>query len=118
MDAYTWILVIEVVSLLSGDFRLAPSRTRDLTEAACLILVQEVRSSKTIAYCYEDGTPDPGRRAPRIKERPNCDECPPPGRRWVGATIHARMDWRLVGAVANASTSWAQCYQRAGSPWA
>jgi hypothetical protein len=53
MDAYTWVLVIDVISLFAGDFRLAPSRTRDLTEAACLILVQKVRSPKTIAYCYE-----------------------------------------------------------------
>src|SRR5262245_26494638 len=76
-DAYVWILVIEIF----GD------RVEGiLTESACLALVQEVQSPKTIAYCYEDGTPDPewwGWRRPRVKDRPFCSECQPPkGIRW------------------------------------
>jgi len=72
MNAYTWILVIDVILLFPGDCGCSSSRTRELTEAACLILVQEVRSPKTIAYCYEDGTPDPGRQWPMVRERPPC----------------------------------------------
>jgi hypothetical protein len=73
MDAYTWILVIDIWAN-----RHESSRTRGLTEAACLTLVQEVRSPTTTAYCYRDGGPDPGWRRPRVKERPQCDECRPP----------------------------------------
>jgi hypothetical protein len=84
MDAYVWILVINVISLLPGDLHLPSSRTRGLTEEACLILAQEVRGPKTIAYCYRDGEPDPGWHRPSKPQRQQGDECrPPPGRRWV-----------------------------------
>ena len=53
MDA-TWILVIEIFA-----DRIEGSRTRGLTEAACLTLLQEVKGPSTIAYCYPDGTKDP-----------------------------------------------------------
>jgi hypothetical protein len=76
--------VISVIALFSGDLRIPDSRTRGLTEAACLALVQEVRSRKTIAYCYEGGTSDPGRQRATVKERPICTDCGPlPGRRRV-----------------------------------
>ena len=84
MDAYVWILVIDVISLFPGDLRMASSRTRGLTESACLILAQEVRSSMTIAYCYEDGTLDPEGRTRPVERRPICGECGPlPGRKRV-----------------------------------
>ncbi len=80
MDAYVWILVIEIF----GD-RVQGSRTRGLTESACLTLVQEVRSERTIAYCYQDGTPDPGWGSFVKPPRPVCAECWPllPGRRRI-----------------------------------
>jgi hypothetical protein len=79
-----WILVISIIALLPSDLRTPDSRTRGLTEAACLALVHEVQSRKTIAYCYEDGTPDPGRQRATVKERPICTDCSPlPGRRRV-----------------------------------
>ena len=84
MEATTWVLVIRVISLFAGDFRLPPSRMRDLTEAGCLILAEEVRGPKTISYCYANGTPDPGSARPAKPARPICDECGPlPGRRRV-----------------------------------
>jgi hypothetical protein len=79
-----WILVISVIALFPADLRIPDSRTRGLTEAACMALAGEVQSRKTITYCYEDGTPDPGRQRATVKERPICDECGPlPGRRRV-----------------------------------
>ena len=70
---FVWILVIEIF----GGYRVEGSRTRGLTEATCLTLVQEVRSRTTVAYCYEDGQPDPGWGKPLIKRAPICDECGP-----------------------------------------
>ena len=78
MDPYVWILVINLISLLPGDFRMPSSRTRGLTQEACLILVQEVQSRTTFAYCYKDGEPDPGWRRPSKPRRPDCDECRAP----------------------------------------
>jgi hypothetical protein len=41
---------------------------------------QEVRSPKTIAYCYRDGESDPGWQSLSVRERPFCAECgPAPG---------------------------------------
>ena len=83
MDAATWILVIEI----SADWRQAgsrheSSRTRGLTETACLALIQEVRGPRTTAYCYQDGQPDPDWHRPAKPLPPICVECwPPPGRR-------------------------------------
>src|SRR4029453_9685341 len=54
----TWIRVIEMFALASGEPH-GSSRTRGLPHDACLILVQEVRGPKTIAYCYRDGDKDP-----------------------------------------------------------
>jgi len=67
------------------QWRNEDSRTRGLTEVACLTLAQEVRGRTTIAYCYPDGTPDPGwRTKPIIDWHRICDECGPlPGLRWV-----------------------------------
>jgi hypothetical protein len=80
MDAYVWISVIEIFA----DWRNESSRTRELTEAAWLTLVQEVKSRSTVAYCYRDGEPDPVWGKPLIKRAPICDECGPlPGRRRV-----------------------------------
>jgi hypothetical protein len=74
--------VISVIALFPGDLRIPSSRTRGLTEEACLILAQEVRSRTTIAYCYEDGTSDPGWHKPSKPPQPICEECGPlPGRR-------------------------------------
>jgi hypothetical protein len=67
----------------ANDLQLPPSRTRGLTEEACLILAQEVRGPKTIAYCYRDGEKDLGWSTPAKPQPPQCDECrPPPGHRW------------------------------------
>jgi hypothetical protein len=83
MDAGSWILVIEVISLFAGDFRMLPSCTRNLKEAACLILAEEVRGPKTIAYCYRDGEKDPGRARPTKPQRPDCPDCrAPAGMGW------------------------------------
>ena len=83
MDMAPWILVINVISLFSSDFQLAPSRTRGLTDSACLVLVQEVQGPRTFAYCYRDGTPDPGRASPSKPLPPPCPDCrPPTGLRW------------------------------------
>ena len=71
--------MINVIALFTGDLRLPSTRTRGLTEAACLVLAQEVRGSKTIAYCYRDGEPDPGLPTrSHGKERPPCDDCRAP----------------------------------------
>jgi hypothetical protein len=84
MDAATWILVIEIFSF-DPRLRNEASRTRTLPENACLILAQEVRSEITIAYCYEDGTPDPGWPSrPYEPLPPMCADCGPlPGRKRV-----------------------------------
>jgi|SoiMethySBSTD1v2_1073268.scaffolds.fasta_scaffold57976_2 hypothetical protein len=73
-----WILVIHVIAFFSGDFRVPDSRTRGLTEAACLTLVQEVQGPKTIAYCYRDGEKDPGRARPAKPQPPFCADCRAP----------------------------------------
>jgi len=70
----TWILVIEMFAFAVGEPH-GSSRTRDLPHDACLTLVQEVKSEKTIAYCYRTGEEDPylpGYYArPRVKQ-PIC----------------------------------------------
>jgi len=61
MDAVvTFVLVIETFSLFATEPRIPSSRTRDLTEAACLTLAQEVKGPSAIAYCYRTGDKDPG----------------------------------------------------------
>jgi hypothetical protein len=84
MDAVTWILVIDIFAdWRHPGSRHESSRTQNLTEAACLIVAQEVRSERTIAYCYQDGTPDPGWHRPSKPQPPHCDECrAPPGLGW------------------------------------
>jgi hypothetical protein len=82
MDAYVWILVISIFA----DWRFDESRTRGLTEAACLTLIQEVQSQTTRAYCYKDGEPDPGwPKRPITREICAYHACWPllPGRRRV-----------------------------------
>jgi hypothetical protein len=56
MDPATFILVIEICA----DWRNEASRTRELTEGACMVLAQEARSCSTVAYCYRNGEQDPG----------------------------------------------------------
>ena len=73
-EALTMILVIETYGFAVCE-RNESSRTRDLPEAACLQLVQEVKGPRTDAYCYRTGEPDPGsgwvRRPPTVRE-PIC----------------------------------------------
>jgi hypothetical protein len=85
MHAPSWILVIEIFAdWRHPGSRHESSRTRNLTEAACLILAQEVRSERTISYCYRDGEKDSGMFAkPRKPQRPDCVDCrAPPGLGW------------------------------------
>jgi hypothetical protein len=86
MDAYVWILVIEIFT----DWRNESSRTRGLTEAACRVLVQEVQSRTTRAYCYRDGEPDPEPRLRPVELRrfvPNAARCQGAG--GSNGTLHA-----------------------------
>jgi hypothetical protein len=48
MEAATWILVINIFAFAVGESN-ESSRTRDLQHDACLTLVQEVKSERTIA---------------------------------------------------------------------
>jgi len=79
-----WILVISVFSFFRAELGISDSRTRGLTEAACLTLAQEVRGPKIVAYCYRDGTPDRGWHRPSKPSPATCDDCrAPKGHRWT-----------------------------------
>lgn len=86
----TWVLVIEIYGFAVGE-RNENSRTRDLPEAACRVLVQEVRGPRTTAYCYRTGEKDPGSNWARrpVLRAPVCANFGPcnwpllPGRRRV-----------------------------------
>jgi len=80
----TWILGIEVIGLFATDLQIPSSRTRDLTESACMVLAEEAPGPKARSYCYETGTLDPGWHRPRVKKPKPCEGYRPlPGRRWV-----------------------------------